>query len=151
MRRQVLWLLMAAAMLCSAGCSWFSGKPAELVAQGQPTIADVPLPEGFYVAAERKSLGGGARFADYRFKGRSDYFAVCRFYQRQMPSAQWTMVRDMSMDKSTSMEFDKGSERCSITVSKGDWWYKTYIRVVISPVGAMNRPSEPQAPTPPGS
>jgi hypothetical protein len=129
-----------------SGCSWFSSTQPDLVAQGQPTVADIPLPEGFHLdeKASRHNFGGAWRLVDHRYKGRADRFAVYRFYQRQMPGAQWTMVREGTARTDSVLEFDKGNERCSVTISKGDLWYNTYIRVMISSVGSMNSPSGAQ-------
>jgi hypothetical protein len=151
-RQWIIRMLAVAVIAGLSGCSLFSSAKPELVAQTQPTVADIPLPEGFHLdeKASRHNFGGAWRLVDHLYKGRADRFAVYRFYQQQMPGAQWTMVRARSAQTDSVLEFDKGSERCSITISKGDMVYQTYIKVMISTAGSINPPSGAQGQSGPG-
>lgn len=152
MTRQWMCGSVAAAMLVlAAGCQdsgkidSSSGSPKlvedtpELMAVAQPPIADVPMPAGFSLSesGSRSFVAGGARYIDHVYKGWSDKYAVWRFYKKQMAANQWTLVRDVFLQGDIVLEFDKGSERCLITISKPTFINQTTIKVVLSLVGQM--------------
>ena len=105
-----------------------------LLAQANPAVADVPMPVGFYLdeSKSRSWQTGGVRFMDHLYKGREDKFNVWRFYKRQMPVNQWTLVRDIYTQGEVLLEFDKGNERCSIMLTNGSLFYPTYVKVLLS-------------------
>jgi hypothetical protein len=143
--------LSAAVILaaCAAGCSGlssslgiadpFDGKTGSegLVPQPHPRLDDLPVPIGFRLAESRSRdfQAGGARYVDHLYKGTSDRLAVKRFYKRYMPENHWVFVTDIFVQGGTSVDFEKGLERCRVTISRGSLFHPTYIKLAIWTTG----------------
>lgn len=139
MTRNGLFAAVAMMMLALAtGCQ----QPSELRPQARPVIADVPWPEGFvYDEAKSQSHSvSGGRTIDHLYKGRANKYEVLRFYQKQMTTNQWTLVREAQMQGDVLMDFDKGNERCTIIITDGNMMYPTFIKIVLSSVGRADSP-----------
>jgi hypothetical protein len=110
----------------------------DLVAQSTPPIADVPLPAKFKLNEDGSwsRINGGNRLIKHGYYGPSDKFATWRFYKKQMPVHQWTLMRDEYSDKVVVMDFDKANERCRITISDGSWLNPSRVLVEVYTVGA---------------
>lgn len=147
-------LTIAAAMLLAAGCNRTqtvdasSGAPqmvepmAELIAQPRPPIPDMPVPIGFDLdeGKSRSFAAAGARYIDHLYKGRSDRFAVARFYKRQMPVNRWTLVTDMFVQGDIMLDFEKETERCRVIVTSGSLFHSTYVKVQLWTSGRIESP-----------
>jgi hypothetical protein len=137
----VVLAALAAAIL--GGCQ---GKSGDLKPQAKPVIADVPWPEGFSYddSRSRSFTAAGTRYIDHLYKGRQDKYEALLFYKRYMPANQWTQVREANLQGDVLLDFDKGNERCSITITNGNLFYTTYIHVVLSIVGKVETPQPPR-------
>lgn len=149
----VLWVIAMAAM---AGCN--SGKkmddsspppdegaPVELVAQARPPIPDLPVPIGFDLdeGRSRNLAAAGIRWIDHLYKGKADKFAVARFYRRQMPLTRWTLVTEMFAKGNLTLDFERQSDRCHVTVSDGSLFHPTYVHVELWTAGRVPTPPSP--------
>lgn len=119
----------------------------ELVASSTPYFSDVPVPAGFHLIDEETSdyMTSGLRYARHVYEGRSDPVAVRAFFHRQMPMNRWNWVDTQNESGVQLLRFQKGQERCDITVmreTKG-WSRKTIIRIRISPARSP-RPAQPK-------
>ncbi len=127
----------ATAIDASTGAPRQAPPVTELVARSRPPIADLPIPIGFKID-ERNSRDyspGGGRFVDHKYKGSAPKLAVKRFYERQMPVSRWVRTMTKFVRGEISLDFEKETERCRITISDGSWFTKTAIRVEIWTVG----------------
>ena len=155
MKRQGwLWLFVAALCVAPVGCessqsagvSTGSSAPVgpipELVAMARPPIADLPVPIGFDLveSTSRNFAAAGARYVDHVYKGSADKFAVGRFYKRQMPLERWALVTDMFVQGSITLDFEKDTERCRITVTDGSWFHRTRIKLAVWTSGRLPVP-----------
>lgn len=138
----LLWSL-----LVSAGCTanintgaapsgGGGGAGKELQGQARTHMPDVPVPVGFKLVDDRSRSyknNTGLRWVDYLYKGRKNKLDVIAFYEKQMPSYQWTPQLTQSVQGRTALDFTKEHERCRITVFGGGTFGSTYIHVFISP------------------
>jgi hypothetical protein len=117
-----------------------------LLPKASPPIPDVPVPVGFKLDMKhsRDDDTGVARFVDHLYKGRTDRWKVLEFYREQMPVSRWTRVHDGLAQGRHTLEFEKGSERCVVTLRKGSLLHPTYIEVRVSTVGRIAPPSSGQ-------
>ncbi len=140
----VVALVVAALAGCNTG-QQSNNPPPELAPKASPAIADVPMPEGFEYdeSASRHQVAGGLRLIDHTYTGRKDKYDVLRFYRKQMAANQWTLMRETMLRGDIVMDYDKGNERCSITINKDNWLSPTRVRVVLSPVGKVDLPAAP--------
>jgi len=108
-----------------------SASQPELIAQAHSPIPDVPLPIGFKLdeGRSRNFASSGARYVDHVYKGKASRFAVARFYKQQMPREKWVLITDRFVQGSVILDFEKNTERCSLTVSKGSLFNPTIIRM----------------------
>ena len=156
MRRHGFSMLLLALSAALAGCGGSStsiGAPTdgpsavgpipELVAMRRPPIEDLPVPIGFYLDENksRNFSAAGARYIDHAFKGRSDKFAVGRFYKQQMPISRWTLVTDMFVQGDIVLDFEKDTERCRITVSEGGPFGSTRVKIAVWTSGRIVPPT----------
>ena len=126
----------------SAGRTGAASQPPPLAAlkpMDRPPVPDVPIPRSFKldVGRSRNYDTGVARFVDHLYKGRKDKWDVFRFYRDQMPVSRWTYVNNAFVQGRHTLEFDKGSERCVVTIRKGSWLHPTYIEVRVTTVGRI--------------
>lgn len=166
-RQWMSGLAVASVLACLAGCNSkpetvdsSSGAPRQtdvqpdLTAQAQPVIRDVPIPEGFTWERDkaRSYQAGNLRNVEHVYKGRADQTAVWRFYKQQMPINQWAVVTETFKEGVGTLDFDKGTERCRITIYKGDFLdliYPTRIRVEVTAAARIESPTPPPAAVPP--
>ena len=148
---------LAAAMWLAAlaGCSQDtqatgpsgSGRPVaplpELVGMSRPPIADMPVPLGFSLreGKSRNFSAAGARYVDHVYTGSADKFAVARFYKRQMPINRWALVTDMFVQGDITLDFEKDTERCRVTVTEGGLFNSTVVKVALWTSGRIIPPS----------
>lgn len=146
MTRIALWTAALAGLLgCQSGGG--SSAPAaagpstvqdvdalpEMVALARPPIADLPVPVGFHLQEDksRSFEAAGMRYIDHLYYGHGDRFAVKRFYERQMPISRWVLVTDMFIRGSVMMDFEKGSERCQISINSTGWFNGLKIQIAV--------------------
>lgn len=111
-------------------------EPDTLVAQPSSALSDVPMPVGFgLVENKSRSVSApGVRLVDHQYSGSEDKWSVGRFFKRQMPAHQWTLMADHMYQGDVVLDFSKGREYCVVTISAGSWvWSKTNVRVAIYP------------------
>ncbi|HET6429084.1 MAG TPA: hypothetical protein VFJ30_11775 [Phycisphaerae bacterium] len=113
--------------------------PAELAAQVRPPILDLPVPVGFRMDERRSRdfAAAGARYVDHVYKGRSDKFAVGRFYKRNMPRSRWVLVTDMFVQGDIMLDFEKQTERCRIIVAGGDLIHTVHVKAQLWTTGRI--------------
>lgn len=123
-----------------------AAKPAPvLAAKRRPEIPDVPVPEGFKLdeSRSRNYDTGVARFVDHLYRGSKHKWDVTRFYRDQMPVSRWTYVNYVFAQGMYTLEFEKGSERCVVSVRDGSalWpWRRTRIEVRVTTMGRISQP-----------
>ena len=149
-------VLAAWLVLLSAGCGesekleTTSGgyrevaPPIELIAQARPPIHDMPIPIGFKLdeGRSRNFTAAGARYVDHLYKGSANKWVVARFYKRQMPTERWTFVTDIFAQGNISLDFERETERCQVTIGKGSLFNPTYIKVQLWTTGRIVVPEE---------
>jgi hypothetical protein len=120
--------------------------PPELAAQARPPILDLPVPVGFSMDERRSRdfAAAGARYVDHVYKGRSDKFAVGRFYKRNMPRSRWVLVTDMFVQGDIMLDFEKQTERCRIIVAKGDPIHTVHVKAQLWTTGRIQTPVLPE-------
>jgi hypothetical protein len=162
-RRAWLAMVVAALWMAPAGCTSGTlggnggsapppgGPPAaadaagpmpELVSMSRPPIADLPVPIGFDLSETRSRnlAAAGARFVDHVYTGRSDKFAVWRFYKRLMAINRWVLVTDKFIQGEIQMDFEKEAERCQVTILNGGFLQPTVVKIVVMPSGRVTTP-----------
>lgn len=129
----------------SSGESARQASPVELVATPRPPIPDLPVPVGFHLdeGRSRNLAAAGVRWVDHLYKGRSDKFAVARFYRRQMPLTRWTLVTEIFSRGDLKVAFERQADRCHITITDGSLFHPTYIRVELWTAGRVTQPPSP--------
>lgn len=153
--RILLASLFVAPVLLLAGCNSNSAPgataggayrevslPPELVARARPRIPDLPVPIGFDIdeGRSRDFAAAGLRWVDHVYKGKANKFAVQRFYERHMPIARWVLVTYRFVQGEITLDFEKETERCVITVAKGSLFHPTYIKVALWTSGRIETP-----------
>ncbi len=153
--RQVVGVLLVAAI---AGCNGnkkvqssgdsSSEAPVELVAMARPPIPDLPVPIGFKLdqGRSRNLAAAGIRWIDHLYKGKADKFSVARFYRRQMPLTRWTLVTEMFAKGNLTLDFERQSDRCHVTVSDGSLFHPTYVHIELWTAGRVPTPPSPPGP-----
>jgi len=117
--------------------------PIELVARADPEIRDLPVPIGFDMdeGRSRNFAGGGARYVDHLYKGGADKFAVSRFYERHMPINRWVLVTRMFVQGAISLDFQKETEACRVTVEDGGLFHKSNLKIQLWTTGRIETPA----------
>ena len=141
-RRRMMWLLSVSLVAVAAGCNGTQNvsDPAEktrvapipeLRAQARPPIPDLPVPIGYRLdeGKSRTFEAGGARYIDHVYRGGADKFTVARFFKKQMQISRWVLMTSMFVQGDIRLDFEKGAERCSITITDGDLFNKTHVNV----------------------
>jgi hypothetical protein len=118
------------------------GRSAEVYARRRPPIADLPVPIGFELDEQRSrhSKSGPFRMVDHVYTGKGDRFAVSRFYKRYMQMSRWTLVQDVFAQGVITLSFDKGSERCSVSIESNGWGDRLRVNVFLSSTGRIVSP-----------
>jgi len=151
-QRRMVWLLSASLAAVAAGCDGTQNvnDPSErnrvapileLRAQARPPIPDLPVPIGFRLdeGKSRTFEAGGARYIDHVYRGGADKFTVARFFKKQMQISRWTLMASMFVQGNIRLDFEKGAERCSITITDGDLFNKTHVKMQLW----VSRPIQP--------
>lgn len=140
-----MWImLLAAAVLCTAGCEFPSGSkryeeeisgPIEgLVVAPELRYSDIPVPRGFvYVPKESWTYEGkGVRLADLLYKGKALLQTAVDFFVEQMPISGWEkeMIVGPETKKRLRFKHTKKSERCEIILQRR--MGTTYVQVRIN-------------------
>lgn len=118
----VLSVLIGAAS-GSAGCkkepSGPSG-PTLLAPRDQPYVADVPVPDGFTLDAEKSDhkFIAGRRQVKHYYLGREEPLLVRGFYIHSMPISGWTLVDEKLHNNVYTITFRKAEERCEIRIEE---------------------------------
>ena len=109
--------------------------PQALVAGPQSPISDVPIPTGFqWDPSESRSVEApGLRWVEHRYMGKAHKWELGRFFQRQMPLAQWRADSSRMSQGTLRLYFSKPGERCEIVISDGSWSGMN-VDVIIFPV-----------------
>ncbi len=141
-RRRMMWLLSASLAAIVFGCDGTQNvnDPSErnrapliieLRAQARPPIPDLPVPIGYRLdeGKSRTFEAGGARYIDHVYRGGADKFTVARFFKKQMQISRWTLMTSMFVQGDIRLDFQKGAERCSITITDGDLVNRTHVNV----------------------
>lgn len=110
-----LGLAAVAMVMAGGGCQ--QSSTMDLGAQARSPLPDVPVPDGFTLVElrSRSWQSGQSRFVDHMYEGRGEKFAVSRFYEKQMPTAGWTLESSQFLQGRGTMDFAKGDEHCRIT------------------------------------
>ena len=156
MYRQLVLAMLTVVVACTIGCVQYgpnrppqgahagtSGMVTRLVPQPRSPIPDLPLPFGFEMDEKNSGnwdFAGGVRFVDHVYVGKADKLSVRQFYQDQMASFQWTLVTSMFAQGVATLNFEKGTERCQISIAGGGSWHRTQIRARIYAGGASIQP-----------
>lgn len=157
--RILLASLFVAPVLLLAGCNRNSDPggtaggahrevsfPPELIAKARPPVPDLPVPIGFDIdeGGSRDFAAAGLRWVDHVYKGKADKFAVRRFYKRHMPIARWVLVTLRTVQGEITLDFEKETERCVITITKGSLLHPTYIEMALWTSGRIETPKTNQ-------
>lgn len=118
-----------------------AGAPADqapLAAKRITVVSDLPVPANMRI---RKGLshsyeGAGTRMVDYTYQGVVDIRRVHRFYREQMPLSNWQLFKDNFERGVFTMTFQKGSEVCTVIISKGI--LETKVRLLIQTPKPIN-------------
>jgi len=110
-------------------------KAPELAAQSQSPISDVLIPRGFKwdPSRSRSVEAPGLRWVEHRYQGKAYKWQLGRFFQRQMPLAQWQADSSRMSLGTLMLYFSKPGERCEIVISDGSW-SSLNVDVIIFPV-----------------
>ncbi|NQU76115.1 MAG: hypothetical protein HQ546_07380 [Planctomycetes bacterium] len=92
--------------------------PDVLVARASSPVTDLAVPLGFKLDEKnsRSMATVGIRSVEHRYTGRADKWAVGRFFKRQMPLAQWTLLSDRMSEGTIHLTFSNGRELCELEI-----------------------------------
>ena len=125
-------LLGASILVFVAGCR----EDAQLAVRTNWYVADIPVPKGFERNVNESSYkadGKARRILDV-YEGRADTIKVRNFYKTNMPGQQWVFENESLAGAVYTLNFTKGSEKCTITIgrtSEKGLFAKTEVRVNI--------------------
>lgn len=117
-------------------------KPVDLVANANPPIADLPVPQGFKLDKKRsRDFAKGKRYIDHVYTGKAGKIAIERFYKQQMPICRWELVSKTIVREKVKLVFKQKEERCAIVINDGTimatiWPEKKSIKAETKPTGA---------------
>lgn len=146
MARRSTWMVAALVLVLIGGCqraghvpragrSAKMAKSAELRAVRNPPIPDLPVPSGFRLDENRSHsfAEAGIRYVEhcYKYGGHTDKHAVARFYKRHMPYSRWTLVTDMFVKGNVILDFEKDSERCRVTITRGRGFSSVQVQALV--------------------
>ena len=93
---------------------------------------DIPIPLNFKHQPKESTvyIHGNLRTANISYLGSARVEDVMDFYIKQMPQQQWIFKTSLAMGAKKKLLFEKGSERCEITIeNKGG---NSYLTVAIN-------------------
>lgn len=92
------------------------------IGRNQPE--DIPVPRDMeYVTRENKSFySATARVGRFHYWGNVPADEVAVFFRERMPQRPygWTLVNEQAHGPTTTMHFQKGSERCEVSIGPQD-------------------------------
>ncbi|MDP6045718.1 MAG: hypothetical protein QGH94_12305 [Phycisphaerae bacterium] len=146
MRNTVTCLGLAALLCMLSGCAWFSGDSnpgMELAARAKSPVADLPVPMGFTIDAERSRTfdSGVARLVDHLYTGNASTFAVARFYKKAMVLRRWRFVNETFSLGDQDLRFTRPGETCRVRITPGSWLHPTKLKLELWTSEIINRPA----------
>lgn len=97
-----------------------AGFPVVLETNTNLQFNDIPVPQGFALLM-KESYSHEAqsfRIAHLRYVGKVSMDDTLAFLKEQMPISNWKLVAVMGFGDSKTIDFEKESEKCSLTVSR---------------------------------
>jgi hypothetical protein len=131
-----IYLLFAAAALCTVGCATDDGASLPMAAsKSKSWVADVPVPLQFSLVTDRSRhwSDGQLRWVDHLYAGNGSAQVLFTFYERQMPMHRWVLQNHELMQGEAILNYIKDQERCRIVIHGGDMLEKSYVKVAITP------------------
>lgn len=104
-----------------------------LVVSPNPLIPDVPMPVGFKAVASQSNwrYDGRVRVVNHVYQGHAKPSDAVEFYQRNLPSHNWSLVDMEAVGESTVLRYTKGQERLKVTTKDG--WSVSTVTINIEP------------------
>ncbi|MEM9346020.1 MAG: hypothetical protein AAGB26_05320 [Planctomycetota bacterium] len=92
-----------------------------LVKSPNPLIPDVPMPVGFKAVASQSywQYNGSVREVNHVYQGHAEPGDAAEFYQRTLPSNNWSLVDIQGVGDATVLRYVKGPEALKITTKDG--------------------------------
>ncbi|MEM6504329.1 MAG: hypothetical protein AAF711_02560 [Planctomycetota bacterium] len=92
-----------------------------LVKSPNPLIPDVPMPVGFKAVASQSywQYNGNVREVNHVYQGHAEPGDAAEFYQRTLPSNNWSLVDIQGIGEATVLRYVKGPESLKITAKDG--------------------------------
>jgi hypothetical protein len=92
-----------------------------LVRSPNPLIPDVPMPVGFKAVASQCffQYDGSVRVVQHVYQGHAEPGDAAEFYQRTLPSNNWSMIDIQAVGEATVLRYTKGPEQLKITTRDG--------------------------------
>lgn len=92
-----------------------------LVRSPNPLIPDVPMPVGFKAVASQCSFqyNGSVRVVQHVYQGHAEPGDAAEFYQRTLPSNNWTLMDIQAIGDATVLRYTKGPELLRVTTKAG--------------------------------
>lgn len=92
-----------------------------LVRSPNPLIPDVPMPVGFKAVASQCSwqFDGNVRVVQHVYQGHAEPGDAAEFYQRTLPSNNWSLIDIQAVGDATVLRYSKGPELLQITAKDG--------------------------------
>jgi hypothetical protein len=115
----------------------------ELAAAAKSPVADLPVPVGFTIDADRSRTfdSGVARLVDHLYTGRASTFAVARFYKKAMVLRQWRFVSETFSLGDQDLRFKRPGETCRVRITPGSWLHPTKLKLELWTSEIINRPA----------
>lgn len=137
--------VVAMGLWALSGCQ----QPTErLMARERPYFPDVPIPIGFGIVEKdsKDRMSGTKRvFVQHVYEGDGDSYQVRGFYQERMPQHKWVPVQAGNVGDRHRLEFKKGDELCTITITPGSWG-QTRFEIMIVQTGTGGTAAEKKSP-----
>ena len=109
-----------------------TGLPITLAINTNLQFNDIPVPQGFALLVKESYSheANSFRIAHLRYEGKASMEDSLAFFKEQMPISNWKMISVMGFGDSKTVDFEKGSEKCSLTVSleNGDTFITVRLR-----------------------
>jgi len=147
MRNTAMCATLALLLCVFSGCAWFSADTnpgMELAAQAKSPVADLPVPTGFTLDADRSRTfdSGVARLVDHLYTGNASTFAVARFYKRSMVLRRWRFVSETFSLGDQDLRFKRPGETCRVRITPGSWLHPTKLKLELWTSEIVKRPAK---------
>jgi hypothetical protein len=137
---------------CRSDGQMVAGSPGPVATPVvHPLLRDIPVPEGFRLLEKPSKAWypGGTRVAHCEFEGDIPPLEVVRFYEENMPVAQFTPGPKSYDGGASVLRFENEREECSVLV-KSKFFNKTLLVVDVGPLSKGSavpgeRPAVPPA------